>query len=473
MKNISNYIILLLAAAMWQCEPNIDEFSPSKGVADFTKFVAIGDSYTAGYSDGALSKKGQENSFVNIMAKQMKNVGLADFKQPLLPEGKSIGSAGNGSFYLVKTANPVSPVAPFTQVPGNVELLSNPLTWINGQYQNVGVPGAKTFHLLTPSYGDPALGAGNFNPFYARFASQPGTSTMLSDALSNNPTFFSCWLAGNDILGYVLAGGEGGVGIGNSDITDNATFTVSMNALLTGLTANGAKGVIGNIPDIEAIPYVSYISYNGLVFNAADAGKVAALNAAYDKQYNLAAKQYNLAAKENNLSEIHFVIGENRFVIKDEKHPLGARQINEGEKILLSALSNILNSDPDPRSENYAWGSFNPIPIKHTLDDTELGKIKAATASFNGILKDLAKKYDIAFADANALMDELKEGLLIDGNKYTATFVTGGGFSLDGIHLTNRGSAMIANEFIKAINAKYKATIPLADINDYDLVEFP
>nr|WP_321410478.1 hypothetical protein [uncultured Carboxylicivirga sp.] len=65
------------------------------------------------------------------------------------------------------------------------------------------------------------------------------------------------------------------------------------------------------------------------------------------------------------------------------------------------------------------------------------------------------------------------EGLIIDGNRYSTTFVTGGIFSLDGIHATGRGSAIIANSFIEAINEQFDAQVPEVNINDYKTVEFP
>jgi hypothetical protein len=44
---------------------------------------------------------------------------------------------------------------------------------------------------------------------------------------------------------------------------------------------------------------------------------------------------------------------------------------------------------------------------------------------------------------------------------------------LDGVHLTPRGNAMLANEFIKAINLKYGSTIPQLDVTKYGGVVFP
>ena len=41
----------------------------------------------------------------------------------------------------------------------------------------------------------------------------------------------------------------------------------------------------------------------------------------------------------------------------------------------------------------------------------------------------------------------------------TSDFVKGGAFSLDGIHLTARANAYVANQFLAAINATYGSTL--------------
>jgi lysophospholipase L1-like esterase len=60
-----------------------------------------------------------------------------------------------------------------------------------------------------------------------------------------------------------------------------------------------------------------------------------------------------------------------------------------------------------------------------------------------------------------------------DGIAYSPNFVTGGVFSLDGIHLTPRGNALVANELIKVINAKYGSTLPAVNGNAYPGIKFP
>ena len=52
------------------------------GSANFTKYVALGDSFAAGYSDGALFKTGQEGSYPNLLAQQFAQVGGGAFTIP-------------------------------------------------------------------------------------------------------------------------------------------------------------------------------------------------------------------------------------------------------------------------------------------------------------------------------------------------------------------------------------------------------
>ena len=49
-------------------------------------------------------------------------------------------------------------------------------------------------------------------------------------------------------------------------------------------------------------------------------------------------------------------------------------------------------------------------------------------------------------------------------------FVFGGAFSLDGVHPTARGYAMIANMFSAAINTKYGSNLPPVKLSDYPVL---
>jgi hypothetical protein len=414
--------------------------------------VSLGDSYSAGYTNGALSPEGQQTSFASLLAAQIELVSPQDYHIPLLPEETSVGSTLQGEMVLVQSE---SGPTPYTSQ-GDPDLLTNPETWINanGPYQNLGIPGARVFHLMAPAYGNASAGAGNFNPFYARFASSPGLSTALSDAQAQTPSFFSLWIGVYDVLGYALAGGEGQVGVGNQDITPSLVFEQSLDYLLGQLTAGGSKGVVATLPKIEQFPFFNVILPNALVLEATQA---AALQAAYG--------DYNTVAASYGLSPVTFSEGANFWVIEDDANPLGLRQMKASEKLLLSL----------PR-ENFVtegWGSQVPIPQEYVLDEAELLSISNALDDFNGSITGLAAKYDLALADLPALMEKTAGALIIDGVTYNSGYVTGGLFSLDGIHPTGRGSAIIANAFIEAVNVTYKSTIPLVDVNSLWGIELP
>ena len=64
-------------------------------------------------------------------------------------------------------------------------------------------------------------------------------------------------------------------------------------------------------------------------------------------------------------------------------------------------------------------------------------------------------------------------GIVMDGVKFTNAFVTGNLFSTDGVHITPQGNAAVANFFIDAINTTYNASVPKANVTEYNAVLLP
>jgi hypothetical protein len=115
-----------------------------------------------------------------------------------------------------------------------------------------------------------------------------------------------------------------------------------------------------------------------------------------------------------------------------------------------------------------------PIPHQYILDKAEIADIRNHVNQYNGIIMNTATVYNLAYVDMNqVLIDVGNGGIMVDGYEFTSTFVQGNTFSLDGIHLTTAGNAMVAHYFIKAINATYGATLPQVIITDYYGVTFP
>lgn len=92
----------------------------------------------------------------------------------------------------------------------------------------------------------------------------------------------------------------------------------------------------------------------------------------------------------------------------------------------------------------------------HVLTQLEIDRVETATYNYNAIILQLANQYDLAHVDTHGLLEKIsKDGIIYDGIKFTSSYVTGNTFSLDGVHITGQANAMVANEFIKAINSKY------------------
>jgi hypothetical protein len=141
------------------------------------------------------------------------------------------------------------------------------------------------------------------------------------------------------------------------------------------------------------------------------------------------------------------------------------RKIKSDELVLLST--------PQDSLKCAGWGSSKPLANQYVLNSTEIGNLKAAVAAYNAKLKAAADAKGLAFVDVNSFLASGKSGVAYNGITSSTTFVSGGIFSLDGIHLTPRANALLANQFIKAINSKYGASIQEIDATKYNGVIFP
>ncbi|KAF2335520.1 SGNH/GDSL hydrolase family protein [Flavobacterium daemonense] len=472
------------------------------GSAVFTKYVALGDSFAAGYSDNALFKKGQENGYPNILAKQFSAAGGGVFTIPYANDNIG-GLLFNGAviagprLYFNATTKAPTPVsgAPTTEVTAH----------LTGAFNNMGVPGAKSFHLIAAGYGNLAgVPSGAANPYFARFATTPST-TVLADALAQSPTFFSLFIGGNDVLAYATSGGIGKDQTGNmdpktyggNDITDPTVFANVYSSLATALTANGAKGVVANLPYITTLPYFTTVPYNPLSPKLL-IGKIAPLNAQLYGPLKQALTAFGAGDRINLLSET----ASNPLLIKDESlkdlsaqltaaftPTLGAqtaafygavfgqaRQAKATDLIMLTTQNDINTA---PTAQNSGIGVAPPAPLnsfgityplqdKHVLIPTEIAEVKKATDAYNVTIESVAKSKGLAFVDTKTVMTQLSNGGVKFGNfTMTSAFAVGGAFSLDGVHPSARGYGLIANIFIDAINAQYGSTLRHVDLATY------
>lgn len=447
-------------------DDDVKDIKISSGEADFSRYIALGNSLTSGYRDGALYLSGQKESYPAMLAEKMKVAGGGDFKIPFMDDDLGgIPSVGVSNKFILSVVN--GSLAPIT-APGTGSTTLNNI-FSSGPYQNMGVPGAKSFHLIAPGYGNPAgLSTGTANPYFVRFASSPTTS-VLADAVAQNPTFFSLWIGNNDVLGYATSGGDG-----SNPITSTALFQTALTTLVQGLTANGAKGVLANIPYVTTIPFFTTVPSKPFTVGKLSSTQISQLNAAYTAYNNglLLAKNNGLLTQaEVAKRQIVFSTTEaNGAVIIDKEltnlSSLGipSYRMTTSDDLLLLTASSLLTS---------GGGTQAPLADKYVLTKAEKETVLSATDVFNNIIKNLTTQYNLAFADMNTLMSTMNSGMVYNGTNYSAIFVTGGAFSLDGVHPNGRGYGFVANEFIRAINTKYHSTLTYVNPNSYTGVLFP
>ena len=487
---------LVAAVLVSACEPDAGSVSrdASPGSADFSVYVAVGDSLTAGYADGALYRQIQQNSFPAIFARQIAQAGGGEFLQPLM-EAAATGSltfmGGDlgrvDRLVLVATGNPASPVTPVPIVPTQSTAIDIPLANAGG-FHNIGVPGAKSFHLGVMGYGNP-LGLPNANPYFARFSSDPANASMLGDAAGLAPTFFTLWIGANDVLLYALDGGlqDPAYGTGTENITDPTVFTPSFNGALATLKTPGNKGVVANIPDISTIPHFNTVPYDAIPLDAATA---ATLNVQVADTYDLvldAAITGGLPVAEADRRRIRYQAGQNPILISDETLTdlsasfggvlapfIGlaqARPATPDDYILLAA-SGKLGEEDTPGNPLSNWGVTLPLEDADVLIDFEYAQVEVARQAYNATIKAAADADDdILFYDAAARLEELnRNGISYGTGGVTSAYVTGGFYSADGVHPTARGYAVIANELMSLIESGFGANLPAVNPGDYTTV---
>lgn len=582
-------LLILLIFFIISCEPEIERPAPAyeeaRGDADFSVYVALGNSLSAGYADNALYREAQENSFPAVIARKIEyiNPDLV-FNQALMPKGNGVGfSSGVPLGRLV--LNSVSPL----------ELSATPPSegWqakVEGPVHNLAVPGATVSDLTRPG-----LGSTQGNPFFYRFASSEGT-TVLQDAIALNPTFFTLWIGNNDILGHALSGGyfvdENNQLAGDAP-TPVEEFQESYQQIIDQLTASNANisGAIANLPYVSQIPYFNTVPWNAL---ALDAAQAAQLNAGFEaelrkqviyqvveegarrriitgtpEQEGLAQRviyqqayqqaisqgaspeeaetsasqfvesdqgQAEILALQTNLienrqpEEVHDLVeqqlnsepvqdqvnqnfqaalqadqagqlevalgeegaarveasqtaqlsllrdlnffpefreGPNGFLVGSEHSPTGFRQLTKNEKVLFSAALEGLLSAERLTQFDYI------LPDRYALDTDEIQLIQTHIDAYNSIIKTIAESNSLALVDMNTFFNQVVAGYTEDGTNFSATYITGNTFSLDGVHLSQKGYALVAERFIETINAYFNSEIPEPNLRNYPAVALP
>jgi hypothetical protein len=390
--------------------------------ADLSKYIALGDSLTAGFASGGLMVNYQKDAYPAILARQF---GMASFQQP------TVSDPGIPSVMILQalrlTSQGVSPVI----VPKSASTGAPTNATLQGPYHNLGIPGAKVNDLLTKTGDIRRLAAGQSTEATVMYdlILRDNTTTAIQQAIGAAGTFYTVWIGNNDVLGAVTTG----VALDGVTLTPVAAFQTQYATLLGALKQNrpNARIVVANIPAVTAIPFLTTIK--PYLINPANGSHIP-------------------------------LIGEQGLLTENDYLTLAASSLI-AQGIGVPAAAGGTGRPLPEGSFDPATGTLTPGVI---LRAAEVAAIKARHAELNTVIASVASQMGAKVFDANSLFASiLANGYVVGGVKLTASFLTGGLFSYDGVHLQNLGNAVLANEMIKFINARFGTAVPEVNLRSY------
>jgi phospholipase/lecithinase/hemolysin len=215
------------------------------------------------------------------------------------------------------------------------------------------------------------------------------------------PTTIILWAGNMDVLAAAIYGDS-------TLLTPQANFEASYRAVADRLASTGATLVFANIPDVTTVAYLTTAEQAAAIMGAP-------------------------------LSVIGPVLG-----------------IEAGDYLTPEAFTVI--------PQILAGNSAGTLPPGYVLSRDEVAQVRNAMQSFNNVIATVAREKGAPLVDTNALTSRLFErGYVAGGQRLTTSFL-GGLYSLDGVHPTNTGYAIIANEFIRTMNKQLGTDIPPVSI---------
>ena len=235
--------------------------------------------------------------------------------------------------------------------------------------------------------------------------------SQLDLAVFLKPTTLFLWIGNNDALAADSAGTP-------AVMTPVDTFTQEYQQLIDTLhTKTKAKLIVANIPDVTAVPYLT----PGAII----------------------------------LAEISAGTGLPQPVVS---HLLG---IQPGDLVNTTGLAEVQAAIAALKQGQLP----TPLTDDAFLNAAEIAQVRAMVDQYNAVIAQQVASAGGILVDIHAAVENLAEnGITINGYPATTAFL-GGLFSLDGIHPTNTGYALIANQYVQAINASLKTSIAQVDVS--------
>jgi lysophospholipase L1-like esterase len=468
---MKQYIVLfitlaaLIAALLIGCTDSAPT-GPAIGLGNstVTKYVSIGNSLTAGYQSAGLYKSAQLYSYPNLIAQQLTkaSANIGTFEQPYWPDpGIPDPLTEKASRYVIYGWSGTTPeIGPIGEAltagaPENAATVLRP-------YDNLGIPGIPLagFMDTTGTYQSPPLGRDAILRWTSNALLGKSVFRQVATlkAMGHTPDLVTFWLGANDVLGFAVGGGL--IAATGNAPTPSATFQFLYSQALDFLrnALPNAKIVVGNIPNVTSVPF--FTTVNPLLAPNIPSG----LAIYYQKHLTTGSSTASTRLTEANAPLITLK-GQAYAALLG--HPTG-QFWRDAAASLGAPLSAVLAAQGATLDTTKPFGLHpqNPWPDALILDADEIALATNAVNNFNSTIATVAAAHNAVVVDFNGFFNNIKaNGIIIAGEKYTSDYISGNIFSLDGVHPSDRGYGIVANEYIKVINACFNMNIPLVDVN--------
>jgi lysophospholipase L1-like esterase len=444
MKALKSTLVALVALAAAYYAGCVDAgpaaLGPGLGNATVTKYVAIGNSLTAGYQSNGLFKSGQDYSYPNLIAGQLRLAGanLPTFEQPYYSDPGTPGADGKASRYeIISLAGPV--IGPKGLAPGAPINLA-----LARPYDNLGIPGAVIFDLLDTTSFLAKAGPPRNNPLFSLILRNAAFgNNILKQTAALRPDLVTFWLGNNDVLGFATSGGAS-----PSSPTSTAVFAALYAQALDSLRTRlpNAKILVGNIPDLNGIPF--FTTLGPKISPSLPAG----VTLRYQKHGETGVATGSTSLTNNSV----LICLTGSAYTSYLGRPSGKWYRDKGYPALPAGIDT---------TQPFGFHPQNPWPDALVLDADEINTCAATVSAYNQTIAAVAAAKNAAVVDINGFLTSVKaQGYSWAGQKYTSDYISGGLFSLDGVNPSSRGSGIVANLFIKQMNARFGMSVSYVDL---------
>ncbi|HEY0037655.1 MAG TPA: SGNH/GDSL hydrolase family protein [Longimicrobium sp.] len=425
---------LSLGACVGDGDERITLPTPANG-AIFSRYIALGNSITAGYQSGGIVDTLQQRSYAVLLAER---AGITNFGAPLV--------AQPGCGPLVPFTAPLTPSAPTgtcarSAAGAQVDLV-----------QNVAVPGARLIDLLRFPPGQ----LGQVNTVLV------GPRTQVRAMQEARPTFVSVWVGNNDALEATVGGLLGATPTrADSSLTPLATFRTQLNQLVDSIKAAAPTGVmlVGVVDAIQGAPIIQPGAYFFLSRDAEgkfqgkpvnnNCSPVTALGQPNPLSRNYVSFQAVTAAGVTEIDCSGNTAG-------------GAFVLDANEQAIVAQRVRDFNTAIEAAATANGWLYVNPNPILASFLTTRDAQGRAQRIrKCQGLLSDPPP------ATVAALQVALVTTCPVPPTGATANFAApnffGSLMSFDGVHPSTEAHRVLAGRFAAAINAKYGTTLSTSE----------